>query len=269
MRLLTVIILSAFCFSVQVHADDDDDTPNASEIKTLFFGKDHRKEITDVASAPWDAIGQVETDSGNVCTATLISPHIALTAGHCLLTPPGKFDPPVAIRFMAFSDGWRYEIHDIDARVEPMLAGKLKADGDGWIVPPSAAPYDYGIIIIRNPPSVITPIPLFSGSRSDLIAALKTTGNQVTQAGYPADHLDNLYAHQDCQVTGWSQKAVLSHRCDTLPGDSGSPLLLKTDNGWQIIAVQSSAPAARDRYRADNRAIAVTSFYDKIQALSQ
>lgn len=269
MRLLTVLVLSLFCFSVQVHADDnDDDTPSAAEIKTLFFGHDHRQAITDITAAPWDAIGQLETDSGNLCTATLISAHIALTAGHCLLTPPGKFDPPVAIRFMAGAKGWRYEIHDIDAKVEPSLARRLKADGEGWIVPASAAPYDYGIVIIRNPPSAITPLPLFSGSRSDLIDALKTTGNTVTQAGYPADHLDNLYAHQDCHITGWAQKAVLSHRCDTLPGDSGSPLLLNTADGWQVIAVQSSAPAAKDRYRADNRAIAVTSFYQNLQSMT-
>lgn len=168
---------------------------------------------------------------------------------------------------MSSAKGWLYEIHDIDARVEPLLAHKLKADGDGWIVPPSAAPYDYGIVIIRNPPSAITPIPLFSGSRSELVDALKATNDRVTQAGYPADHLDNLYAHQNCRITGWAQKAVLSHRCDTLPGDSGSPLLLNSAQGWQIIAVQSSAPAARDRYRADNRAIAVTSFYDNLQSM--
>lgn len=101
-----------------------------------------------------------------------------------------------------------------------------------------------------------------------MIAALKAKDNLVTQAGYPADHLDNLYAHQDCQITGWAQKSVLSHRCDTLPGDSGSPLMLNTENGWQIIAVQSSAPGAQDRYRADNRAIAVTSFYSKLQQLA-
>jgi protease YdgD len=41
-------------------------------------------------------------------------------------------------------------------------------------------------------------------------------------------------------VTGWAQTSVLSHQCDTLPGDSGSPLMLKTDNGWQLIGVQSS-----------------------------
>ncbi|VDZ94189.1 Putative protease ydgD [Salmonella enterica subsp. enterica] len=75
--------------------------------------------------------------------------------------------------------------------------------------------------------------------------------------------------HQDCVVTGWAQNAVLSHQCDTLPGDSGSPLLLHTDSGWQLIGVQSSAPAAKDRWRADNRAISVTGFRDKLKALAQ
>jgi protease YdgD len=46
-------------------------------------------------------------------------------------------------------------------------------------------------------------------------------------------------------------------------------LLLNGDKGWQLIAVQSSAPAAKDRYLADNRAISVTSFRDKLEALAQ
>ncbi|WP_312242113.1 serine protease [Pantoea sp.] len=268
MRLAILLFVGLFNFTAAVHADDDDEAPNPDEIKTLFFGKDHRQAISEVSAVPWDAIGQLETESGNLCTATLISAHLALTAGHCLLTPPGNFDKPVALRFMAGSKGWRYEIHDIDARVEPTLAKKLKADGEGWIVPPDAAPFDYGLVILHNPPSGITPIPLFDGSRGELTAALKQSGRKVTQAGYPEDHLDTLYSHSDCLVTGWAQRAVLSHQCDTLPGDSGSPLLLKRDNGWQLIAVQSSAPAAKDRYLADNRAIAVTSFRDKLEDLA-
>ena len=163
---------------------------------------------------------------------------------------------------------WVYEIHGIDGRVDPGLGKRLKADGDGWIVPSAAAPSDFGLIVLRYAPSGITPIPLFPGSKADLTAALKAADRKVTQSGYPEDHLDNLYSHQDCIVTGWAQNSVLSHQCDTLPGDSGSPLLLKTADGWQVIAVQSSAPGPQDRWRADNRAIAVTGFRDKLEALA-
>ncbi|MBV4366885.1 trypsin-like serine peptidase [Erwinia phyllosphaerae] len=267
MRLKAVFLIGCLAFSFCSHADDD--AESARDVTTLFFGKDDRQPVTETASQPWEAIGQLETASGNLCSATLISPHLALTAGHCLLAPPGKIDKVIAIRFIAHNGNWRYEIHDVETRVDPALGKKLKADGDGWIVPSSAAPYDYGLVILHNPPSGITPVPLFDGSRSELTAALKTQQRRVTQAGYPEDHLDTLYSHTNCLITGWAQKNVLSHQCDTLPGDSGSPLLLKSDNGWQLIGVQSSAPAAKDRYEADNRAIAVTAFRDNLEALAQ
>ncbi|MGS6199013.1 trypsin-like serine peptidase, partial [Enterobacter hormaechei] len=57
------------------------------------------------------------------------------------------------------------------------------------------------------------------------------------------------------------------HQCDTLPGDSGSPLMLKTDNGWQLIGVQSSGAAALHPWRAANRALSVSGFCDPLEAL--
>jgi len=272
MRRSTVVLLGAVClFSPLTHADEDsDDTGiSAKDLKTLFFNHDDRVKVTNPTQSPWDAIGQLETASGNLCTATLISPHLALTAGHCLLTPPrGKLDKPVALRFVSQKGAWRYEIHGIEGRVEPSLGKRLKPDGEGWIVPSSAAPWDFGLIVLRYPPSGITPLPLFAGDKDALTAALKTADRQVTQSGYPLDHLDTLYTHNNCLVTGWAQTTVLSHQCDTLPGDSGSPLMIKTDDGWQLIGVQSSAPAAKDRWRADNRAISVTGFRDKLEALA-
>lgn len=272
MRKTVVLLLGPlFLFSAVGHADDGgDDAISARDVKTLFFGHDDRIPVPTPTKAPWDAIGQLETASGNLCTATLISPHLALTAGHCLLTPPhGKADKAVALRFVSQRGSWRYEIHGIEGRVDPSLGHRLKADGDGWIVPSAAAPWDFGLIVLRYPPSGITPLPIFVGDKDELTAALKATDRKVTQAGYPEDHLDSLFSHQDCVVTGWAQNNVLSHQCDTLPGDSGSPLMLKTDAGWQLIAVQSSAPAAKDRWRADNRAISVTGFRDKLEALAK
>lgn len=256
------------CSAFALADDGDNEAVNADAVKTLFFGHDDRIRVNDPASAPWDAIGQLETASSNLCTATLISPHLALTAGHCLLAPPrGRPDKALVLRFVSQKGLWRYEIQGIEGRVEPSLGRRLKAEGDGWIVPPAAAPWDFGVIVLRNPPGGITPLPLFSGNKEALTEALKTADRKVTQSGYPEDHLDALYSHSDCLVTGWAQSTVLSHQCDTLPGDSGSPLMLKTADGWQLIGVQSSAPAAEDRWRANNRAIAVTGFRDKLEAL--
>lgn len=103
----------------------------SDEQRTLFFGHDQRQAIMDPTSWPWQAIGQVETTSGNLCTATLISPHLALTAGHCVLTPPGKIDPAVMLRFVADHQRWRYQTSAIETLVASSLGKRLKPTGDG------------------------------------------------------------------------------------------------------------------------------------------
>ncbi|WP_413738830.1 trypsin-like serine peptidase [Sodalis sp. RH21] len=238
------------------------------EQKALFFGHDHRQAITDPNEWPWQAIGQVETASGNLCTATLISPHLALTAGHCVLAPGGNIDKAVMLRFVAEDQRWRYQTNAIETLVDRKLGQRLKASGDGWIVPPDAAAYDFALIRLTKVFKKIKPLPLWQGDTQELTLQLQQANRQVTQAGYPEDHLDTLYRHQNCQVTGWAQTAVLSHRCNTLPGDSGSPLMLYTLTGWRLIAIQSSAPLPKDRYRADNRALAVTAIGNELQALA-
>ncbi|EKS7792898.1 serine protease [Edwardsiella piscicida] len=250
------------------HAALADDGLTPAQQRQLFFGHDDRDRVSEVADGPWNAIGQVETASGNLCTATLIAPRWALTAGHCLLAPPGKTDRAVALRFISQDGKWRYQSRHLQTRVNPQLYKKLKADGDGWIVPPAAAPQDYGLVeITAGPLPDLRPLPVWQGTPKELSAALKAQHRQVTQAGYPQDHLDVLYRHRDCLITGWAQSGVLSHRCDTLPGDSGSPLLMRQATGWTLVAIQSSAPAAENRALADNRAVAVTAINAGLQRL--
>ncbi|EKN5910251.1 TPA: serine protease [Yersinia enterocolitica] len=272
MRLSSLLLLSLLPLSV-AHAlpltDTSNDDSNIADQTTLFFGKDDRTAVTNGSQWPWQAIGQVETASGNLCTATLISPRLALTAGHCVLAPPGKIDRAVALRFISHNGHWKYQITSLETLVDTKLGKKLKPDGDGWIVPPAAAAYDYALIRLTNKkPLPIKPLPLWDGTANELTQALKQVDRKITQAGYPLDHLDTLYSHEDCLITGWAQQGVLSHQCDTLPGDSGSPLLLKNGEKWSLIAIQSSAPAAKDRYLADNRALAVTAIKDRLKTLA-
>jgi len=269
MRIAVLLFLCSFlALSFSTRADSPSDA-SAEEQNALFFGKDQRIKVAETSEWPWQAIGQVETASGNLCTATLISPHLALTAGHCVLAPPNHLDKAVSLRFISDAKGWQYQTENIETLVDPKLAKKLKPDGDGWIVPPAAAAYDFALIRLKDQEALpIKPLPLWLGDSKALTQALKKTKNLITQAGYPEDHLNSLYGHQGCKITGWAQKGVLSHRCDTLPGDSGSPLLLKTNDGWRLIAIQSSAPAAEDRYRADNRALAVTAIREALNSLA-
>jgi protease YdgD len=106
-----------------LHADDGgDDTISAKELKTLFLVMTIVR-VSLILPRPLGCYRQLETASGNLCTATLITPQLALTAGHCLLTPPnGKPDKAVALRFVSQKGTWRYEIHGIEGRVDPSSA---------------------------------------------------------------------------------------------------------------------------------------------------
>jgi protease YdgD len=276
MCLSSLLLLSLLPFSISAAlALPPTDKPNDgntilsqdnAEQTTLFFGKDERTAITNSSQWPWQAIGQIETASGNLCTATLISPRLALTAGHCVLVPPGKIDRAVALRFISYNGHWKYQITRLETLVDARLGKKLKPDGDGWVVPPPAAAYDFALIRLTSTrPLPIKPLLLWEGTANELTQVLKLVNHKITQAGYPLDHLDTLYRHEDCLVTGWAQQGVLSHQCNTLPGDSGSPLLLKNGEKWSLIAIQSSAPAAKDRYLADNRALAVTAIKNRLK----
>ncbi|VFS87048.1 V8-like Glu-specific endopeptidase [Kluyvera cryocrescens] len=117
-------------------------TSAQKDIKTLFFGQDDRVLVTNPAQPPWDAIGQLETASGNLCTATLISPQPGAHRRARLLEPPrGKLDKAVALRFIRKKAAGAMKFTVLEGRVDPSLGKRLKADGDGWIVPASAAPW--------------------------------------------------------------------------------------------------------------------------------
>ncbi|WP_224552576.1 trypsin-like serine peptidase [Pectobacterium versatile] len=267
---LSVWLLCLLSFTAPLSWAESASTDAAVQRHILFFNHDNRDAVPDAAAWPWQAIGQLETTTGNLCTVTLISPHLALTAGHCVVIPPkGEIDKPVALRFLATENGWHYETTEIEALANKALAKKLKADGEGWIVPPSAAPLDYALIWLKQTPPGIRPLPLWQGSHQALMQALQDNGQRVTQAGYPEDHQETLYRHQDCVITGWVHPAVMAHQCDTLPGDSGSPLMLNSTAGWVLMGIQSSAPDASERDRADNRAVSVIAIRQQLETLAK
>jgi protease YdgD len=61
-----------------------------------------------------------------------------------------------------------------------------------------------------------------------------------------------MAAHLRCKITALSADNTVFHRCDTLEGDSGSPIWVDTPNGPLLIAIQSSAPPYQARDDVDN-----------------
>lgn len=91
----------------------------------------------------------------------------------------GKVDKVVALRFVLNKGFWRYEIYDIEGRVDSILGKRLKVDGDGWIVFFVVASWDFGLIVLRNFFFGITSLSLFEGDKVAFIVVLKAVGRKV------------------------------------------------------------------------------------------
>ncbi len=62
---------------------------------------------------------------------------------------------------------------------------------------------------------------------------------RVWQAGYSGDTGTNLSGSTDCRLLEFRASGLIGHNCDTVVGDSGSPLLVRRGQDWAIIAVVS------------------------------
>jgi len=232
---------------------------------TLFFGKDNRVAVGP-GGMPWQTIGRLQTAGGLQCTATLVSPNVALTAGHCFVGPRGQLDPGQDFTIGLNGNKYAKRVAITKVWVNRHLMRGLVHRRDGVYVPESVAHYDYAFIRLAEPlGNTYGFLPVFSGSRADLSTVLAKNGKRMTHVGYPEDTQGIMMAHKQCLATVMHNDGRLEHRCDTLPGDSGSPMLATIGGKTMVIAIQSSAPNARDRYRADNMYLVAPTFNAALQ----
>lgn len=221
----------------------------------LFFGKDTRVAIQP-KQLPWQAIGQLMTASKRKCSGTLVAPDIVLTAGHCFVGRHGELDAALTFTIGQEGDPSAQRARAVHVYIEQRLLKGLIRRPDGLVIPPSIASYDFAFVRLNKPIGKISGyLPVFNGPLSALNTALKQHHYTITQAGYPTDSNNTMMADKNCKATQLHQDGLLGHHCNTLPGDSGSPIFIYIDGKPIIIAVQSSAPDAKDRHLADNIAV--------------
>lgn len=236
---------------------------------TLFFGKDDRVAVGP-SGMPWQTIGRLQTMGGLQCTATLVAPDVALTAGHCFVSARGQLDPAQDFTIGLKGQQYAKRVAITKVMVNRQLLRGLIHKRDGVYVPESVARYDYAFVRLAEPlGNTYGYLPVFGGSRAELSKALAKINKRMVHVGYPEDTQGVMMAHKRCLATELHRDGRLGHRCDTLPGDSGSPMLATIDGKTVIIAIQSSAPNASDRYRADNMSLTAPVFYNSLQRFIQ
>lgn len=250
--------ISSFIATEEDSPADDESAEEKKQKLALFFGKDDRIFISSPYAGSYAAIGKMQTEAESHCTATLVAPDLAVTAAHCFLMQPRKLDKGKWFWAGYYEGKWQARYQVLGQVFHPRFRKGLEYKGDDVYIQPKVAAYDIAWLKLKLLDGVAPqPMPLFSGHADTLLAQIQQFDSKVTQAGFAHDHNQKLTAHQGCQVTSLVDNNTLEHQCDTLAGDSGSPLWLETGSGPQLIAVQSAAPDWFNRDKSDNTAVTV------------
>lgn len=195
---------------------------------------DGRSRVRD-PRPPYDAVCHIGRDFGDGrlsgCTAFLISPQVAVTAGHCIFSLRRR---RAARRIL----------------VTPARDGRRRPYGAIWALRWFAHPrflsrtdprFDYGVIVLpRRFPGLVPRLKLRSLSSA---ALAKVRANRLLHiAGYPSDRSQGeLWTHAE-RMDRFGARLML-YSVDTCPGHSGAPVWIEAPDGHgDVLAVHTRGP---------------------------
>lgn len=206
-----------------------------------ILGSDDRV-ILDTSAWPWAAVGRVNRETGGFCTGTLVASNLVLTAAHCLYD--GRTGTRVAPRRLHFVGGYRrgkYVTHAVARAIFHPVAFSF-AGADGL----TRAANDWAVLVLATPVAT-KPIPVRSLSPRNLTTLPR---DRLMRAGYSQDRPHLLSLHNGCGVSGnVNGGPVLIHTCDATRGDSGSPLIIMTEQGPFLVGMIMGVTQAGERER--------------------
>jgi Putative peptidoglycan binding domain/Trypsin-like peptidase domain len=254
-RLLATLLLAALPGAGA--ASGQLDPLGTGEAKALVqpaavFGSDERVPVPPHLKALEGKIGLLfNTRARVVCTAFCAAGAVVVTAAHCLYRTTGEVPPRLEEFRFARNYGKARQFERIagsgrGAAAQHVMAGSM----DLKVLPPIDASNDWALVRLARPACSHGVLPIRALSGEAIIAA--AAAKRIFQVSYHRDFRPWRVAYsQACGVARSFEAAdattiardfadpneVLLHTCDTGGASSGSPLLLQTATGPEVVGI--------------------------------
>ena len=217
-----------------------------------IIGPDNRVRVSQPTKYPYYGVSQLlfktpGEDGNHQCTAMIVAPHVALTAAHCVyrngrLIKSGTLLPALS--------GTKAPVGSFGLCKAGINNGWTKGGcSKGNTIPGSCIGYDYAAVFFKKPFPATTYMPVYYSFN------LKK-GSYVNTAGYPGDHKNYMYTSSGKVLKQPDSSRVLLTDLDTIGGQSGSPIWIKSSSGSRRLIATASAASPRDttgcRYVSQN-----------------
>jgi V8-like Glu-specific endopeptidase len=215
------------------------------------FGTDERQSIPDRHAALSQKIGTLILEGSTICSAFCVAPDVIATASHCLFGTAGAEKPSLTKFAFKIGLGENRQSSRFAGGAESYTHDNVRSGTENLsLSPPIEAANDWAVARLARPICSAGGITLSDKSRDEIADASEQ--GQVFQVAMHRDlsatrivfggpcAIKEAYPDASAGMIArdFSDPAsIILHDCDTGPGSSGSPMLIDTPGGPEVIGI--------------------------------